>query len=193
MVNPVFKFNGYSDQAIFDHLLANFGFFAEINNENSANYEHPGRKAKLRYHLSGNLVGEMYELHPQVAKNFDIKMPIHIAKVDFEEIYKVYGIKPEYQELPKFPAIQLDVSILIPKRNLAETYTAAIQKTDKTLVKKIELVDEYEGKNIEKDKRSLTYSITYRSDKETLTDEQVNTIHQKVISNLKSEGAVIRD
>jgi phenylalanyl-tRNA synthetase beta chain len=89
--------------------------------------------------------------------------------------------------------MQLDVSILIPKKELAETYFNAIRKTDKILVKDIQLIDEYTGENIGKDKRSLTYSIIYRSDTETLTDVQVNTIHQKVLANLKAVGAIIRD
>ena len=85
------------------------------------------------------------------------------------------------------------MSILIPKKDLAENYFSAIQKTDKVLVKDIQLIDEYAGENIGKEKRSLTYSIIYRSDTETLTDAQVSEVHQKVLANLKSAGAVIRD
>jgi phenylalanyl-tRNA synthetase beta chain len=157
-----------------------------------ASHQHSGRTAALMLH--GKKVGVIYELNPQIKTNFDLKTNVVLADIDLETIHDMkIDRRPKYQELPKYPAIQLDVSILIPKKKLAENYSKAIQKTDKTLVKKIELVDEYEGKNIGKDKRSLTYSITYQSPDRTLTDEEVNTIHKKVIANLKSEGAVIRD
>ncbi|MBN2096141.1 phenylalanine--tRNA ligase subunit beta, partial [Candidatus Peregrinibacteria bacterium] len=155
-------------------------------------HQHPGRLADLFF--GGKNVGQMYELHPQIAKNFGLKITVVIAEVDLEAIHEMkIDQRPTFKELPKYPAIQLDVSILIPKKEPAEKYSDAIGKTDKTLVKSIELTDEYQGENIGKDKRSLTYSITYRSDKETLTDDQVNSIHQKVLANLKSAGAVIRD
>lgn len=154
--------------------------------------KHPGRTASLM--LRGKAVGTIYELHPQIAKNFDIKTEVTIAEIDLEMIHEMeIDHQPKYKEIPRYPAIELDVSILIPKKELAENYFSAIQKTDKTLIKNIQLIDEYTGQNIEESKRALTYSIQYRSDKETLTDEQVGEIHKKVIVNLKEKGAVIRD
>lgn len=154
-------------------------------------HHHPGRTATLMMH--GKKVGVLYELHPQIEKNFDLKANVVIAEVDMETIHELKIGRKEYKELPKYPSVQLDVSILIPKKNLAEDFTNAIKKTDQTLVKKIELVDEYEGENIGKDKRSLTYSITYRADDRTLKEEEVSQIHHSVLKNLKSEGAMVRD
>jgi len=155
-------------------------------------HQHPGRLADLFFRDKN--VGQTYELHPQIAKNFGLKTTVIIAEVDLETIHDMkIDQRPTFKELPKYPAIQLDVSILIPRKEPAEKYSEAIGKTDKTLIKSIELTDEYQGENIGKDKRSLTYSITYRSDKETLTDDQVSHVHQKVLKSLKSTGAIIRD
>ena len=174
-------------------VIENLGLILmPVESKECAPHQHSGRTAVLM--LNGKKVGAIYELHPKIGTNFDLKANVVLADIDLETIHEMeIDRRPKYQELPKYPAIQLDVSILIPKKKLAGNYTNAIQKTDKTLVKKIELVDEYEGKNIGEDKRSLTYSITYQSPDRTLTDEEVNTIHKKVIANLKSEGAVIRD
>ncbi len=160
--------------------------------KNPSTYQHPGRVADL-FFRSRN-VGRLYELHPQVAKNFGIRTTVIVAEMDMETLHAMeMGHPPKFTGLPKYPAIRLDVSILIPRKDLAEKYTDAIEKTDKSLIKSIELADEYTGENIEKGKRSLTYSITYRSDKETLTDDQAGAIHQQVLKSLKSAGAVIRD
>lgn len=173
-------------------VIESLGIATKSNSNESKIYQHPGRTATLI--MRGKNIGALYELHPQIAKNFDIKENVTIAEIDMEMIHGMnIDRRPKYQEIPRYPAIELDVSILIPRKELAENYFNAIKKTDQTLVKDIQLIDEYTGENIDKGKRSLTYSITYRSDKETLTDEQVGEIHKKVLANLKSKGAVIRD
>lgn len=154
-------------------------------------YQHPGRAAAL---MAGDQrVGFIYELHPAVEKNFDLKAKVIVAEIDLSAVHSALGDKRvQYRELPKFPAIQLDVSLLIPKKTLAKTYTQAIQKTDRSLIKSIQLIDEYAGENLGKDKRSLTYSIMYRSDEKTLTEEEALAVHQKVIGSLQAEGAEVR-
>ncbi|MCK5604065.1 phenylalanine--tRNA ligase subunit beta [Candidatus Pacearchaeota archaeon] len=176
-------------QGTIEHL----GFKLKPSNEkNSESHQHPGRIADII--LRGQTIGSLYELHPQIGKNFGIKERVTIAEINMESIHAMnIDQTPKYKELPKYPSIQLDVSVLIPKKNLAQDYTNAIQKTDKTLVKNIDLIDEYEGENIGADKRSLTYSITYRADDRTLKEEEVSEIHKKVLANLKSTGAAIRD
>ncbi len=172
-------------------IIETLGFTLKPTDAES-NHIHPGRQASLI--LRGQSIGSIYELHPQIAKNFGLKATITIAEVDISAIHDMnMDHVPKFVELPKFPAIQLDVSIMIPKKGLSEKYLNAIRKSDKTLVRSIELIDEYTGDKIGTDKRSLTYSITYRSDTETLTDEQVSGIHQKVLANLKTAGASIRD
>ena len=173
-------------------VVENLGFTIRPSSGDVLPFHHPGRIATLM--LRGKVVGSIYELHPQIAKNFDIKETVVIADIGLNQIHAMeIDHKPKYVEIPKYPSIKLDVSILIPKKDLADNYFKAIQKTDKTLVKNIELIDEYAGESIGKDKRSLTYSITYRSDSETLTDEHVEGIHKSVLANLKSAGAVVRD
>jgi phenylalanyl-tRNA synthetase beta chain len=173
-------------------VIENLGFSLRPVESNSClSYQHPGRTAAV--FMRGKRVGTLYQLHPQIEKNFDLKENVVISEINLDVVLET-GIEyyPKYKELPKFPAMQLDISILIPKMELAENYLHAIQKTDRTLIKDIQLIDEFMGESIGKDKRSLTYSITYRSDTETLTDIQVNGIHQKVIANLKSLGATVR-
>lgn len=163
-----------------------------LKKEDCCSFQHPGRSADLI--IRGKAIGSLYELHPAIAKNFDIKEKVMIAQIDIESIHKMeIDLKQKFFELPKYPAVQLDVSLLIPKKDLAESYFKAIQKADKTLVKTIELIDEYEGENLGKDRRALTYSITYRADDRTLKEEEVSTVHQSVLKNLKAAGAVIRD
>ncbi|MFH0820836.1 MAG: phenylalanine--tRNA ligase subunit beta [Candidatus Peregrinibacteria bacterium] len=152
---------------------------------------HPGRRARITGR--GKTVGVMYEVHPQVLKAFDIKSRVVIAEVDMEIIH---GMKldrwSKFKELPRFPSVKLDVSIAIPRRELAAKFFDVIAKTDKTLIEHTDLIDVYEGDKLAADQRGLTFSITYRATDRTLTEEEVNKIHSQVVTNLKVNGAIIR-
>lgn len=171
-------------------VMEQLGFISQPSDAKNS-HQHPGRLATLM--MRGQNVGSLYQLHPLIQKNFDIKKPVIIAEVDIEALHDMnIVIKKNYKEIPKFPAIILDVSILIPQKNLAEEYFKTIKKTDKQLITKVELIDEYTGDKIDVDKRSITFSITYQTSDRTLTDEEVNVVHQKVIKNLENSGAEIR-
>ncbi|MBN1258987.1 hypothetical protein JXA05_04500, partial [Candidatus Peregrinibacteria bacterium] len=154
-------------------------------------WHHPGRVADLT--IKDKVVGILYEVHPQILKNFDIKEQVVVAEVDMEEMYALNMDRhPLYHELPRFPSVQLDVSILIPKKSLAEQYMKAIKKADQSLIAKIDLIDEYTGDKITENERALTFSITYQAPDRTLKDEEVKDIHTTVIKTLEMTGAKIR-
>ncbi|MFH0837658.1 MAG: phenylalanine--tRNA ligase subunit beta [Patescibacteria group bacterium] len=152
---------------------------------------HPGRAGELV--VRGKVVGHLYEVHPQVRKNFDIKPRVTVAEVDVQAILDMnIDTRKKYMELPKYPSAQLDVSLLIPKRDLAGNYMNIIEKTDQKLITGVVLIDEYTGDKIAADKRSLTYSITYQAPDRTLTDAEVEAAHKQVLERLKKNGAEIR-
>jgi phenylalanyl-tRNA synthetase beta chain len=156
-----------------------------------APHMHPGRFATL--FLRGKTLGHLYEIHPQVEKNFDLKSRVTVAEINVSALHELnLPRNTKYTALPKFPAVTLDISMLIPKKDLAEKYHKAIEKADKTLVSEIRLVDEYAGEKVEAGHRSLTFSVTYQLPDRTLKDEEVQTVHQKVIEHLKNSGAQIR-
>lgn len=152
---------------------------------------HPGRVGELV--VRGQIVGHLYEVHPQIRKNFNIKPRVTVAEIDLQSIMDMnIDTRRKYQELPKYPSVQLDVSIVIPKRNMAGDYLKAIKKTDQKLITDVELIDEYTGDKIAEDKRGLTYSITYQAVDRTLKDAEVEAVHKQVLERLKQGGAEIR-
>lgn len=165
--------------------------FTILPSKSNATQNHPGRNSDLI--IRGKHVGHLAEMHPQILKNFDIKTRVVVATVYLEEIHALNLNKwPKYKEFSKFPSVQLDVSISIPKKNLAADLFKTIHATDKKLITNVELIDEYTGEKISEDKRALTYSITYQLKDRTLTEEEVTTVHQQVLARLKKCGAEIR-
>lgn len=159
--------------------------------QESPAHQHPGRTGSIM--LRGKEMGKIYEVHPKILKHFDIKERVTVAEIDLQMLHEMnIDHRPKYQEINKYPSVNLDVSILIPKKNLAGDYLEAVQKTDKKLISRVELIDEYVGEKIATDKRALTLSITYQADDRTLTDKEVETIHQQVLEKLKKVGGEIR-
>jgi len=166
------------------------GFAAQPSKEKVAS-RHPGRSADLV--VRGKIVGHLYEVHPGILKNFDIKKRVVIAEVDLQMILDMnIDHKLKYQEIPKYPSVMLDISMLIPRKDMAGDYQNTIAKTDKDLIADVELIDEYTGEKISADQRGLTFSITYRAPDRTLTDKEVEAVHNHVLARLKKNGAEIR-
>lgn len=154
-------------------------------------YMHPGRVADLR--LRGKTLGNLYQLHPSVAKAFDLKKDVVVAEIDVQLLHELnIDAKVKYKAIPRFPSVQLDVSVLVPAKSLSGDYQSAMEKTDKKLIQSVDLIDEYVGDKIPEGKRALTYSITYQAADRTLRDEEVNAVHQQVLKKLEGKGAQVR-
>lgn len=162
-----------------------------VPSNNPKSYMHPGRTGEII--LRGKQIGYIYEVHPSILKSFDIKSKVVILEKDIEAInaMNIDG-RSKYKEFSKFPSVNLDISIGIPRKTLSSDYLKTIETTDKKLISQVNLIDEYTGDKITADKRALTYSITYQSSDRTLTEDEVNTVHKQVINRLKAKGAEIR-
>lgn len=154
-------------------------------------HQHPGRVGSLM--VRGQELGQIFEVHPQILKNFDIKERVIVTEINLQKLHDMkIEDKIKYKEIPRFPSVQLDISILIPKKSLAREYFDLIEKTDKNLIQNVELIDEYQGDKIVDGKRALTYSIRYQASDRTLTDKEVEAVHQNVLERLKKGGVEIR-
>ena len=100
----------------------------------------------------------------------------------------------KYKEVSKYPAVERDISFIIPKSVDLNNYYELVRDLGENIIEQVELMDQYE--NDEKfgvDKKSYTFHIVYRSLEKTLTNEEVNKIHDKITEKTKEEfGAVIR-
>lgn len=103
-------------------------------------------------------------------------------------------INSKYKEVSKYPAVVRDISFIINKDVPLNNYYELVRDEAGELVEQVEKTDEYENdEKFGKDKKSYTFRIIYRSLERTLTNEEVNVIHDKISEKTKSElSAVIR-
>ncbi|MBI3599956.1 MAG: phenylalanine--tRNA ligase subunit beta [Nitrospinae bacterium] len=154
-------------------------------------YIHPQRGAGVK--IKGEEIGFIGELHSASSEGFDLKDKVYVFELNIEKIISKTSAEKKYMPLPKYPSIHRDIAIVLDSNIRSEDVYRLIRETDHSILKDIILFDYYEGKQIPAGKKSLAYSLVYRSDDRTLTDEDVNPLHEKIIANLKDKlEAVLR-
>jgi phenylalanyl-tRNA synthetase beta chain len=115
---------------------------------------------------------------------------VFVCEITLQEALLVPAESVIYRPLPKFPAVVRDVS-LIAKRNVSfEQVKTAIEGRQIVLLLDVSFVDVYEGKGMADDERSITLRLQYRSDERTLTEEEVESVHQQIIAALEDTFGV---
>ncbi|RKD32535.1 phenylalanine--tRNA ligase subunit beta [Thermohalobacter berrensis] len=163
----------------------------EYIREENYNTFHPGRTASIVY--GNNVLGVVGEIHPDVLENYGIDERIYVAEIDLEIVAYLANLKREYKPLPKYPAITRDIAVVVDKELMVKEIEQIIWENGKGLVEDAKLFDIYTGEQIPEGKKSVAYSITYRSHEKTLRDKEVNEIHEKIIKKLEDNlGASLR-
>ncbi len=110
-----------------------------------------------------------------------------------EKIVDKCSFTHTYTVLPKFPAVHRDLAVVVPETVLASEIETLIRDTGMPLLDHALLFDRYVGPQISGEAVGLTYSLTYRSVEKTLTDDEVNQVHRRIIERLHSQlGVVLR-
>jgi phenylalanyl-tRNA synthetase beta chain len=138
--------------------------------------------------------GILGQLSNRSREVFDLKKPAFVAELNFDHLVKLARPgRHKFQAIPKFPPVLRDLAVVIDDFITFKQVINLIRKEGGELLKDVSLFDIYVGPQIPKGKKSLAFSLTYRSDKRTLTDEKVNEVHQQIFNRLSSElGAELR-
>ena len=153
---------------------------------------HPGKTAKL---IVGRktYAGVFGEVHPDLNENFGIDVPCYIAEIDLDAVYDNAELERKYKMIPKFPAVTRDIALLVDDSILVQDIEDSIRRAGGNLVEKVELFDIYKGEQIPEGKKSIAYAIVYRNENKTLTDKEVNKVHDKILRALEHKlGAEVR-
>ncbi|MBI5187379.1 MAG: phenylalanine--tRNA ligase subunit beta [Nitrospinae bacterium] len=129
-------------------------------------------------------IGEMGEVHPRVIESFGIGQRVFLFEVSLDALFEKIQPVPKLQALPRFPSTLRDLSIVVKKTVLAEEIANAMKEIGGEILREVSLFDKFEGGNIPQGERSLTYSMSFRSDARTLTDGEVDHLQQKVLDGL---------
>nr|WP_321412521.1 phenylalanine--tRNA ligase subunit beta [uncultured Allomuricauda sp.] len=127
-------------------------------------------------------------------KRFDIKQEVFYADLDWDAILETVSTQNvTFKEIPKFPEVTRDFALLLDESVSFQKVYDIAWKTEKKLLKKVNLFDVYTGKNLPEGKKSYAVSFTLMDEKKTLTDKQIDKIMGKLLAQYQKElGAELR-
>ena len=142
---------------------------------------HPGRSVNLN--LEGKSFGKFGQIHPLIAEENQLPQITYLFELDLNQLLNASTRKNiwtvTYKDYPTVPCMELDISIIVSRNTNSADVVRVIQKAGKPLLENVELIDRFEGKELEEDHCSQTYRLRYRG-KHTLKDDDIKPIHNKV-------------
>ncbi|MBN2802046.1 MAG: phenylalanine--tRNA ligase subunit beta [Deltaproteobacteria bacterium] len=152
--------------------------------QDSISYLHPARTLSVL--IDGEQLGFVGEIHPNVLKDLKLEKGALAFELD---LMKLFSKKRISHALPlsDFPPMERDVAFIADKNINGGSLFDALKKECGELAKEINIFDIYEGKNIDKDKKSIAFSVKYNALDKTLTDKEVDAIHTAAVEKVREK------
>ncbi len=160
--------------------------FTRFESDPSISRQHPyyrkGHTAGI-YREAINL-GVVGEISPTVLTGFNISQSVFMFEINTSILLDHTPNNRKAHTLPRYPAIMRDITVIVDSTIEGLSLKTYLMNQDEPLVESIQLIDVFKGKPIPSGKTSLSFRVTYRSDKETLMDDMVNDIHHQMTRRL---------
>lgn len=182
----------YETQNIISRLLKHLNiqnFFFETA-ENIQTYAHSWRTAKII--VRGQEVWSLWEIKPKIANRFEYAKRIGFFEIDIKKLSPHTYHKNKLKEISDFQANHFDLSFVVQKTTKGKDIKTAIEKTNPDIIKKVELFDIFESKQLAW-KRSLSFKIHIQSLEKTLDDSIKNELIQSIIKKVETKGGKLRN
>lgn len=189
----------YGDDVDFYVLKGLIENILEVTNINRYSVEkettnesyHPGRCANIKVGI--DVIATFGEAHPEVLMNYGIEKRAYLAEINITKLVKYSKVTKKYVEVPKFPAVERDIAVIVDESIEVGKIESIIISKSKKLLENVKLFDIYRDEKIGIGKKSVAYSMIFRDKNKTLSDEEINSIMDKIISELeKTLGATLR-
>ncbi len=152
---------------------------------------HPGRCAAVV--LDGRQLGYLGELHPMVTAGAGLGGRLVAFEVDVEPVLAASSV-PRAQPLPRFPAVERDLAVVVEETVTAGALLQAIKESAGDLLEHARAFDEYRGAQVQEGHKSIAFTLTFRSPERTLTDAEVDRVMSEIRLGLeKRHRARFRD
>ncbi|MGE5554172.1 MAG: phenylalanine--tRNA ligase subunit beta [Betaproteobacteria bacterium] len=152
---------------------------------------HPGRSAELL--VEGEPAGFVGELHPEVQAALEAPERVAVFELNLEVVGRAAVEPLVFRSLPRFPAVTRDLAVSLPAEVEARAAEAAIKEAGGNWLEQVRLFDVYVGENLPAGHRSLAFALTFRAPDRTLTDGEVDSVVETIVSRLeRTLGAYLR-
>lgn len=152
----------------------------------------PGRAAE--FYSGGAKIGWVGEIHPLVVDAFDAEAPVVAFELDLRTLEKAARPARDYVDVPQFPAITVDQAFIVSEDVSAERMSQVMSSAGGKQLESVRLFDVFrDDERIGAGKKSMAFTLTYRAPDRTLTSEEIEKTHSRLIKKVQgATGAEIR-
>jgi len=176
----------FEAKGVLASVFQRLGFTVEYQPDRRDPRLHPGRTASLW--LQGERLGTFGQLHPQLRLARDLPDAVYVFQMDLDVLLdwldRDESLTPRFRPYSTYPAADRDIAFFAPIQVTVAELERAIALAGGGLLESVELFDEYRGEHVPVGQRSLAFRLVYRANDQTLTDEAVESVHQKVRESL---------
>ena len=163
----------------------------DIERETTNESYHPGRCANLKVGI--DTIATFGEVHPEVLMNYEINKRVYLAEINITKIVKYSKVNKKYTEVPKFPAAERDIAVIVDEDVQVGDIEKAITKKCKRLLKgqkgleELKLFDIYRDEKIGENKKGVAYSLIFRDKTKSLSDDEINPVMEEITKELEEK------
>ena len=178
-LNSIKDVDFYIIKGVVEEVLDYLGYSGRYSfiKEKLPKQMHPGQSANIN--VNGKNIGIIGKIHPNITKE-----NVFVFEINLDELLKMKVSNMKYKEISKYPSIKKDIAIIVDKNIISKDIEKVIKSAGGSLLTNIEVFDVYTGTNIGDNKKSIAYSLTFENTKTTLTDEEVNSLMNKIIDTV---------
>ncbi|MDD5600217.1 MAG: phenylalanine--tRNA ligase subunit beta [Actinomycetota bacterium] len=160
--------------------------------ESDYKFFHPRINGSIR--INGKKMGIIGKIHPLLVMEAEINQDVYYMELNLDDFVNNIRKEKKYKAITNFPSIDVDLAIVVDEEIKNDDIVSEIKKCGSSLLKDVRLFDIYRGPQIEKNKKSMAYSLNFREDSRTLKDAEVEIIVKRILENLgKKFNAKIRE
>lgn len=181
----------YDAKGILETVFSVLGLTASVTYEAARpEHFHPGRTAAVLLDTpkGRETIGYVGQLHPALQLELDLA-DTYVLEIGLEPLYELATSDIEYKALPRYPAIQRDIAVVVDQEVAAAKLTGTAWSIAGELLESVRVFDVYTGEKLGAGKKSVAISLVYRHADRTLTDEEVTELHGKVVLQLEQSFA----
>lgn len=174
----------YFLKAVVNGILQQAGLTAETEIAEAEK----GFSAMINYKTKKQVIAKVGIVDAVQLKQFDIKQPVYFADINWNILTQLAAkAKLEYKEIPRFPAVERDLAIVIEKNISYAEVEKTIQTAKVSRLKEVSLFDVFESEKIGANKKSMALNFVFQDDEKTLVDKETEKMMSTLIQALEKQ------
>ena len=172
----------YEAKGLIESVFKSLGLAVEYQPNREDDRLHPGRTASLW--LEGKRLGTFGQLHPQLRQQRSLPDAVYVFALSFEQLREALAqedrLTTSFRVYSPYPAVERDLAFFATEKVTVAAIEKVMHKAGGTLLEAVELFDQYQGEHVPAGERSLAFSLFYRASDRTLTDAEVEPVHNHI-------------